>query len=667
MDITRESLPQTKIKECITMPNQDIDLKELLFRESERVEWKYNVANVEDVVRTIVAFSNDYSNLGGGYVVCGAQETKDAYGFQDVNLEGLSASRLNEIEKRTLNHLAEKVDPKIVPAIRVLPAKEEDKRILIFIVPSTGYAHSYRASGSDASRYYIRDGSNTIEAKNSLLRELLIRKRALEPWDKRACKSATESAIDLYLLRDYLSEMKLIGPDTDIRIYLSAQDKISDFVPPICAGDSMLLRAHPRNFALLMFCANPLDYIEGAYTEFSIYRGLDRSEPSAEKHQITGTLVNQARRVIELLNAEAYVAFDKTDAAPNQTKYPVRALQEAVVNALVHRDYEMPQPTRITVFEDRIEIISPGSLPYTVDKEKFVSGKAHPHWRNQSLAYFFNKLHLAQAEGQGIPTILRLMKEEGCPSPVFELEEAYVICSLPAHPRHKALRDLRYVEQMVALGNYQEAFTKLVELIKDDKYNHRALDFVSNISSILNKEKALYALFQELKINYDLLPPNILLSIAEAFSLSKDARIKELSLSLITLAMQSRLEEKQILKAVLNLKKLNKHEEIISYLDEVSIKQAATSQSSSLLEEKGRAYLTLATRCMTTATNYNVKRNIKKVAWDECRRYLSLAEKDLNAALELSRSPIEREHITKDIQYLKRLRSKYALQGKPRS
>ncbi|WP_316887227.1 AlbA family DNA-binding domain-containing protein [Ralstonia flatus] len=53
-----------------------IDLKELATRESERVEWKENVADIPDLVRTACAFANDYSNLGGGYIVCGAAEKK---------------------------------------------------------------------------------------------------------------------------------------------------------------------------------------------------------------------------------------------------------------------------------------------------------------------------------------------------------------------------------------------------------------------------------------------------------------------------------------------------------------------------------------------------------------------------------------------------------------
>jgi predicted HTH transcriptional regulator len=84
--------------------------------------------------------------------------------------------------------------------------------------------------------------------------------------------------------------------------------------------------------------------------------------------------------------------------------------------------------------------MSPGRLHWGVDRKKFLSGKAGPKWRNQSFAYLFNKLHLSQSEGQGIPTIFRTMKEEGCPEPVFELGEDSVTCILPANPLYKAVQ-----------------------------------------------------------------------------------------------------------------------------------------------------------------------------------------------------------------------------------
>ena len=66
-----------------------INLLELATRESDTIEWKENVARISDIIETITAFANDFLNIGGGYIVCGAKEIKDANGFQAVQYIGL--------------------------------------------------------------------------------------------------------------------------------------------------------------------------------------------------------------------------------------------------------------------------------------------------------------------------------------------------------------------------------------------------------------------------------------------------------------------------------------------------------------------------------------------------------------------------------------------------
>ncbi|MBN2441570.1 MAG: hypothetical protein JXJ04_09485 [Spirochaetales bacterium] len=294
--------------------------------------------------------------------------------------------------------------------------------------------------GKESSTYYVRIGRETREAKNGILRELLVLKDKREPWDKRLHIDAEIEDIDLLMLREYLQEMRVWDPDKTIETYLSDTNKISSFVPALMGKIQLTNTLKPKNFTLLLFSRDPLKYFSGAYTVFSIYRGKDRSEPTAERHEIVGSIVEQAKKCIELLNSQSYTIFDKTDSHPNQVRYPLRALQEAVINCFAHRDYEIDQPIRITIFIDRVEIYSPGSLPRAIDRTKFIEGRATPYWRNQTLAYFFNKLQLAQAEGQGIPTIIRTMREEGCPAPIFQIEVESLICILPAHPRHTITR-----------------------------------------------------------------------------------------------------------------------------------------------------------------------------------------------------------------------------------
>jgi predicted HTH transcriptional regulator len=424
-----------------------VDLKELSNRESEKVEWKANGSDrdiVKSIAKTISAFANDIANFGGGYVVCGAKEAKDQYGFQKVAYTGLNAAALQEIEGKVLRHCRDFISPSLSPIVEIIDNPEDEStKILVFIVIASPEAHTYR--NEETSGYYVRIGKETREARNGILQQLLAAKQKITPFDKSPNYNTTEFDIDVLFFRDCMQVMRLLQPSKSLEDYFSDTEQIAEFIPPILAKKPLNNEFCLKNFALLMFGKKEsitLNFPE-AFTSFSIYNGVDRSEPTAERYLLTGSIVEQSRKAIELLNTQALTVFDKTSDKPNQPKYPARALQEALINAVVHRDYEIPDPIRITVFSDRIEIMSPGVLHWGVDREKFLTGKASPKWRNQSFAYLFNKLQLAQAEGQGIPTIIQTMKEEGCPAPIFELATDSITCILPAHPRRRVIRPER--------------------------------------------------------------------------------------------------------------------------------------------------------------------------------------------------------------------------------
>ena len=450
----------------------NIDLKELSIRESEKVEWKENGDDrdvVKNIVKTISAFANDIANVGGGYVVCGAKEVKDEFGFPKVEYKGLTAKKLKEIEGKVREQCTNRVSPSIAPVIEIIdnPVSDETK-ILVFIITATGKAHTYR--DDETVKYYVRIGRETIEARNGILSQLLVSKQELVSFDKRANPNVDETDIDSLLFRDCMNEMKLIQPTKPLENYFSDIEQIAEFVPTLCAKKSLDGGLCLRNFALFMFgkkSAISLNFPD-IYTSLSIYNGTDRSEATAERHLFTGSITEQAKESIKLLNTHAYTVFDKTSEKPNQVKYPIRALQEAVINAIVHRDYEIDEPIRITIFSDRIEIMSPGSLHWGVDREKFLAGKATAKWRNQSFAYLFNKLQLAQSEGQGIPTIIRTMKEEGCPEPVFEIETNSVTCILSAHPRHIIIREIKEIQNKIILGKLDHAKEEILQLLEEN-------------------------------------------------------------------------------------------------------------------------------------------------------------------------------------------------------
>jgi len=419
-----------------------VDLEWLARRESEQVEWKENVADVADVVKTVVAFANDWSNLGGGYVVCGARESKDQHGFPRMLRPGLSASRFKEVEGRVVSACRTHVDPPIVPRVEELPADDPGRRILVFLVPATPHAHSFRTP-KDSGKYYVRIDRSTREARNSLLRELLVQKQVLEPWDLSCHPEARLEDIDLLTFRDTLQRMELWDEDRPLDEWFSPELQLSPLAPPLARREPLTGELRPRNFALLLFGRGIQRLLPGAFLVLSTYPGRDRSGPHSQRLMLDGNLIEQVRAARDRLRLEAAEIIDKTREHPNQVKYPPRALEEALVNAAVHRDYTSNQPTRVTVFADRIEVFSPGELPRTVDAEKLRAGRQMPVWRNQALAWFFNRLQLAQAEGQGIATILRTMREAGCPPPTFEVTAGGLLCTLPSRQAEQIVVDGR--------------------------------------------------------------------------------------------------------------------------------------------------------------------------------------------------------------------------------
>lgn len=420
--------------------DHSIDLNELSKRESESVEWKENGDDPEvakSIVKTISAFANDLANTGGGYVVCGAKEIKDEYGFPQVVYPGLTANKLAEIEGRVVAYCRDYVSPSIMPM--VLPMEnphDPATKILVFIIHATREAHTFR--DGEKNLYYVRAGRQTIEARNGLLRELLEKKCVKQPFDSEINQNTTQDDIDLPFFRNQISEMGRFTPDKTPEDFLSDTEQIAEFVPPFLGKLPLDKVLRPKNFTLLMFGKGRTisRYYTHAYTILSLYPGKDRSDAVAERYELTGPIIQQALDAMKLLQLQCSTIYDKTSDKPNQKKYSERAIKEAVVNAIVHRDYEIHRPNRITVFFDRIEIESAGTLHWAVNQDKFMRGKAGPKWRNQTFACLFNKLHLSQSEGQGIPTMIRAMQDEGCPPPLFEIEADSVICTLSANPRH---------------------------------------------------------------------------------------------------------------------------------------------------------------------------------------------------------------------------------------
>ncbi|MCP5103199.1 MAG: hypothetical protein GY950_07470 [bacterium] len=157
-------------------------------------------------------------------------------------------------------------------------------------------------------------------------------------------------------------------------------------------------------------------------------------EPRPKEKSTTNPLL--IRNIMARLQLYMAIDIDKTEnmlnGNPNRRRFSEHAVQQAIVNAFVHRDYHSHDPVRITLFEDRLEVTSPGGPNVPIDPEQILKGNIYTSWRNPSLAWFMVELEFAQNEGKGIRAIVEYTKKIAGKEPEFDISSHWFRVDIPA-------------------------------------------------------------------------------------------------------------------------------------------------------------------------------------------------------------------------------------------
>jgi ATP-dependent DNA helicase RecG len=160
--------------------------------------------------------------------------------------------------------------------------------------------------------------------------------------------------------------------------------------------------------------------------------GTQLADEVIDEAKIGGAIVGMMSRTDDKLIAHNRRAFDITSGLTHKitSTYPIAAIQQIVLNAVLHRSYERTNaPVRIYWYDDRIEIISPGGLYGDVTPENF----GHPgitDYRNLNLAVTMKTFGLVQTFGRGIAIARDEMRRNGNPEPEFTVDQSIVSCIL---------------------------------------------------------------------------------------------------------------------------------------------------------------------------------------------------------------------------------------------
>jgi len=301
-----------------------------------------------------------------------------------------------------------------------------------------GLIRPYRAPVSlskknKSYRYYIRKGSTTVVAQNQDERELLSM-AAMVPFDDRANNAAEIDALDLGLIREYLKQ---------VRSALFTEAATMEFLE-LCRCVNLVFgpkeHMRPKNVGLMFFNTEPRKYFP--YTQIDIVhfpQGLG-AETFTEKifKGPVHIMLKDALNYIEsqVIKERIHKRSDRPEA-DRFYNYAFEALKEALCNAIYHRSYETRDPVEVRILPDSITINSfPGPDRSISDKDIQAFKLVSRWYRNRRIGEFLKELELTEGRGTGIPRMLKALKRNESPLPIFHTDEnrTYLTVEFPLHP-----------------------------------------------------------------------------------------------------------------------------------------------------------------------------------------------------------------------------------------
>lgn len=437
-----------------------INLDELVQSvESVRREFKaaWTEPTRDQITRSVCAFANDFFNLNGGYILVGIEEQG---GLPVLPPRGLEGQDIDSIQ-RQIRGQCKRIDPEYQPVMS--PESYQGKLILVIWAPAGDVRpyHAPKASKGGERAYYVRQGSETVEAQGDILTQLM-QMTAKVPFDDRRCLGQTLDVLSPSLVRNFLSDIRsgLVAPgaqvsDQEIYRHLRISVKVNGYDVP-------------KNVALLFFTHDPEQFFPGARIEIAQF-GDDAGGDLIEEKTFRGPLHTQINQALDYLNAFSASMIRKVPdqaEAHRTVAFPYEAMEEALVNAVYHRSYDgNPEPIKVYLYPDKMELISyPGPVP-GIEMRHFEPGATVPPVpnRNRRIGEFLKDLRLAEGRGTGIPKIYRKMTENGSPRPIFEFDEGrtYFRVTLPAHPQYVVIQALRESAHLWAVGERMAALRNL--------------------------------------------------------------------------------------------------------------------------------------------------------------------------------------------------------------
>ncbi len=336
-----------------------------------------------------------FANATGGVMLAGVAE--------DGTVIGMSRQQIVNLDALLVEVCTETIKPPI--RIRTQHAELADSKLVLLAEVSESDSVHESPGGN-----YIRVGaSKRLMGSDERLRLAQRRSQARFLWfDKQPVPGTGFRTLSDSLWKQMLSAEGAVEPQTALRkLALLQRDGFG------------VLRASVAG--VLLCTPEPKQWLPNASISATKYRGKDRASGQVDAEEITGPLNSQITSAVAFVARNMKVAARKDPARTDLPQYSLKALFEALVNAVAHRDYSMKgSRIRLSMFDDRLEIQSPGSLPNNLTVDSIDSRQST---RNEALISSLARMpvggtlgsehrqYFMERRGDGVPIILRETKK----------------------------------------------------------------------------------------------------------------------------------------------------------------------------------------------------------------------------------------------------------------
>ena len=399
-----------------------------MFKESIHLELKKEY--VKDILKTVIAFAN----TSGGKIYIGIDDDGKVLGVQKLDTDILKLS----------NSIRDSIKPDITLFTSILVEKIDSKDVIVVDVQKGASSPYYLTDkGIRPSGVYVRQGASSVPATDAAILKMI---RDTDGDNFEELRSLNQNLDFDFLKKEF--------EDANIKLEHSQMRTFN-----IIDEDGLY-----TNLGLLLSeqCPHTI--------KAAVFEGSTK-EIFKDRFEFSGSLLKQMKDVYSFLNRYNRTNSEITGLKRTDTReYPEIALREALLNSIVHKEYSYSSSTLISVFDDKIEIVTIGGLTKGLSEDDIMLGVSI--LRNRNLANIFYRLKLIEAYGTGIPKIIESYNEYNV-KPKIEISSNAFKITLPNTLKEKSISKLE--------KNLSDKEYLIVNMLKENEYIKRT-DIEKNLS-----------------------------------------------------------------------------------------------------------------------------------------------------------------------------------------